>query len=792
MLQRLKTLSIFLILLLVVSVSVSGVAEANNAPTTVGTIPSESVKVGGGAIAIEVDGYFSDPDDDELVFAAGSSDTGIATVSVSGATVAIAPVAEGTVTITVDAIDPGGLLAKQSVSVTVRPQNRDPVVDSSIPDETLTVGGSVGEVDFSLHFSDPDGDALTYGAASADTAIATVSVSDAWLTITPVAAGTVTISTTATDTENASTTHTFSVTVNPPNEPPTATVIPSQTIKYGATATVNLDTYFTDPEGETLTYTATASDTSIITVSVSSATLTISTVNIGTAGIDITATDPGGKFAFQTVNVSVISNNNAPVAIQIPDKTVYVNQNFTVALGSYFTDADGDAMTYTASSNTTYKATVSLSGATLTVNGVEAGSAEISVTATDSRGDSASQTFGVTVNDPPSQADAVPGLSSDELSQLGALINYDTLIFNELYNGSDDANDWLELRNVSAADLPLDDWHLSILIGDGNVVGTFPPSTVIPAGGVLLVTHTKRVGTAEASVLSVAVETFALPQEEFALILQGPSGIGDLAVNYFQAETEFASETAPVLTVDTVWHRNQPIVSGYLAEAWSKSTTQDGLGTPGYRHSSEAADLNNDGTVDILDLVLVASQFGTNGTPAADLNNDGTVNIQDLVLIANAVNDIAAAPGAQQSQASVVKNWLQLARQHATGVAQTSIPEGFSYARGIQVLAQLAQAFVPEATALLANYPNPFNPETWIPYQLSEAADVTVRIYAADGSVVRTLALGHQEAGMYHNRSQAAYWDGRNVFGETVASGLYFYTLVAGEFTATRRMLILK
>ena len=886
MLQRLKTLSIFLILLLVISVSVSGVAEANNAPTTVGTIPSESVKLGGGAIAIEVDGYFSDPDGDVLVFAAGSSDTGIATVSVSGPTVAVAPVAEGTVTITVDAIDPGGLTAKQEVSVTVRPQNRAPVVDSSIPDETLTVGGSVGEVDLSLHFSDPDDDALTYGATSADTAIATVSVSDAWLTITPVAAGTVTISTTATDTENVSTAHTFSVTVNPPNEPPTATVIPSPTIKYGATATVNLDTYFTDPEGETLTYTATASDTGIITVSVSSATLTISTVNIGTASIDITATDPGDKFAFQTVNVSVISNNNAPVAIQIPDKTVAVNQSFTVELGSYFTDADGDAMTYTASSNTTYKATVSLSGATLTVNGVAVGTAEIRVTATDSRGDSAVQTFPVSVKSPPTavgtipnisgavnqagktfalspyfsdpagqtltysasasdtyyvsvyvnssnelevtpqaagnatitvtatnpdglfatqsfsvaftesvfvgEADAIPSLSSDELSQLGALINYDTLIFNELYNGSDDANDWLELRNVSAADLPLDDWHLSILIGDGNVVGTFPPGTVIPAGDVLLVTHTKRVGTAEASVLSVAVETFALPQEEFALILQGPSGIGDLAVNYFQSETELSSETAPVLTVDTVWHRNQPIVSGYLAEAWSKSTTQDGLGTPGYRHSSEAADLNNDGTVDILDLVLVASQFGTNGTPAADLNNDGTVNIQDLVLIANAVNDIAAAPGAQQSQASVVKHWLQLARQHATGVAQTSIPEGFSYARGIQVLAQLAQAFVPEATALLANYPNPFNPETWIPYQLSEAADVTVRIYAADGSVVRTLALGHQDAGMYHNRSQAAYWDGRNVFGETVASGLYFYTLVAGEFTATRRMLILK
>ena len=67
-----------------------------------------------------------------------------------------------------------------------------------------------------------------------------------------------------------------------------------------------------------------------------------------------------------------------------------------------------------------------------------------------------------------------------------------------------------------------------------------------------------------------------------------------------------------------------------------------------------------------------------------------------------------------------------------------------------------------------------------------------VTIYASDGSVVRTLALGYQDAGMYKNRTQAAYWDGRNDLGETVASGVYFYTLIAGEFTATRKMLILK
>ncbi|MXY28475.1 T9SS type A sorting domain-containing protein, partial [Candidatus Poribacteria bacterium] len=98
----------------------------------------------------------------------------------------------------------------------------------------------------------------------------------------------------------------------------------------------------------------------------------------------------------------------------------------------------------------------------------------------------------------------------------------------------------------------------------------------------------------------------------------------------------------------------------------------------------------------------------------------------------------------------------------------------------------------PQESTLLANYPNPFNPETWIPYQLSESADVSVSIYSVNGSLIRTLVLGHQAAGIYQSKSRAAYWDGRNEFGERVASGLYFYTLTAGDFTATRKMLIRK
>ena len=97
-----------------------------------------------------------------------------------------------------------------------------------------------------------------------------------------------------------------------------------------------------------------------------------------------------------------------------------------------------------------------------------------------------------------------------------------------------------------------------------------------------------------------------------------------------------------------------------------------------------------------------------------------------------------------------------------------------------------------QPTALLSNYPNPFNPETWIPYQLSETAEVTVTIHASDGKLVRTLELGQVPAGVYSEKDRAAYWDGQNEQGEPVASGVYFYTLKAGEFSATRKMVIRK
>ncbi|MCY3742210.1 MAG: dockerin type I domain-containing protein [Candidatus Poribacteria bacterium] len=200
-------------------------------------------------------------------------------------------------------------------------------------------------------------------------------------------------------------------------------------------------------------------------------------------------------------------------------------------------------------------------------------------------------------------------------------------------------------------------------------------------------------------------------------------------------------------------------------------------------------DVNGDGTVNIADLALVAANLGKTGPNAADVNGDGTVNIADLALVAGALGTTAAAPSLypealEMFTAAEVKQWLSTAQQ--LDLTDTTAQ------RGVLFLQQLLAALTPRETALLPNYPNPFNPETWIPYQLAKPADVTVRIYAMDGKLVRTLALGHQAVGKYHHRSHAAYWDGKNEVGEFVASGVYFYTLTAGDFTATRKMLIRK
>ena len=201
-------------------------------------------------------------------------------------------------------------------------------------------------------------------------------------------------------------------------------------------------------------------------------------------------------------------------------------------------------------------------------------------------------------------------------------------------------------------------------------------------------------------------------------------------------------------------------------------------------------DVNRDGVVNILDLILIASELGNAGANlAADVSGDGVVNILDLILAAGMFDGAAAAPSAHPEvpetlTAVEVHQWLTDARALEVRNPITK--------RGFVVLEQLLVSLTPRETELLANYPNPFNPETWIPYRLAEDAFVTLTIYDGSGRVVRTLDVGHRIASAYESRSKAIYWDGRNELGERVASGVFFYHLSAGDYSAMRKMVILK
>ena len=208
-------------------------------------------------------------------------------------------------------------------------------------------------------------------------------------------------------------------------------------------------------------------------------------------------------------------------------------------------------------------------------------------------------------------------------------------------------------------------------------------------------------------------------------------------------------------------------------------------------------DVTGNGKVNVNDLVEVARNYGkTVGAGAnrkADVNGDGEVDVDDILAVIKAVDAAAGAPAIARGdietgslQAADVQRWIRDAK------AANADPAGIAALERLLTSLNRRNLPVPKETVLLANYPNPFNPETWIPYELAETAEVTVSIHASDGKLVRTLTLGQMPAGVYQGKNSAAYWDGRNAQGEPVASGVYFYTLTAGDFKATRKMVIRK
>ena len=285
----------------------------NRPPETVGALAPLTIGLDEAAVTVDVSGAFRDPDGDALTYGAASSAPSVASVAVFGSTVTVTPLSEGSATVTVTATDAGGSngTATQPFAVTVGPAaNRPPEVVGVLAALTVGVDEAPVMVEVSGAFRDPDGDLLTYGAASSSPSVALVAVSGSTVTVTPLSEGSATVTVTATDAggSNGTATQTFAVAVGPAaNRPPEPVgVLPPLRLGVDeAAVTVEVASAFRDPDGDALTYRATSSALGVVTVQAAGARVTLAAVGAGTAMVEVTATDPDGLSATQTFRVRV-------------------------------------------------------------------------------------------------------------------------------------------------------------------------------------------------------------------------------------------------------------------------------------------------------------------------------------------------------------------------------------------------------------------------------------------------------------------------------------------------------
>ena len=367
-----------------------------------------------GTIDIDLSMYYDDPEDERLMYTAESSMPAVAAVTLSEEMLTIEGRSVGKARITVSASD-GTNTRRQSFSVTVG--SNPPVVDMSLPTSfPLGLAGATEVVNLSKYFDDPEGDSLTYGAESSNTAVAEVSEPDAdgMITITAVAAasktevGTATITVTAKDADNAAVSLDLFVTVSPPdvdNTPPAVRGINDMELETGEQATLDLGMHFIDAPGDELSYTADSIMKMYVTVAVDGSTLTITAVDEGTSRITVKATDSYGAAATTFFMVTVVPPNMAPVVdTEIPNQSLeldFADKMKTLDLSMYFSDPDSgpDALSYEAASSMEMNATVAVDDSMLTITAVDAGMATITVTASDGE-DSVQDMFTVEVNNP--------------------------------------------------------------------------------------------------------------------------------------------------------------------------------------------------------------------------------------------------------------------------------------------------------------------------------------------------------------------------------------------------------
>ena len=758
-----------------VIISVTDINE-NHAPILVSEISSVTLTVGGGSKVVDVSSNFSDPDGDTLNYTLIMEhpyDPSIAVVAVHNTPgiFSIEPRGIGSTTVTVTASD-GEFTATQTISITVT-ENQTPVLVSELPSRIfLEIDGESEVVDVSGNFSDPNGDSLIYAAQSSNTNVATVSVDGSQVKITPRRSGTdqiqaiAQITVTASDGQS-SVSDTIEVWVTAPpaedetappaeneveepaeNEAPTVTApkpgnrapVAVGTIAVTLTAggrseVVDVSSNFSDPDGDTLNYTLIMEypyDPSIAVVAVHNTPGIFSIEPRGIGSTTVTVTVSDGEFtATQTISITVTENQTPVLVSELPSRIFLEidGESEVVDVSGNFSDPNGDSLIYAAQSSNTNVATVSVDGSQVRITPRRSGTdqiqaiAQITVTASDGQS-SVSDTIEVWVTAPPAEDETAPP-AENEVEE----------------PAENEAPTVTAPKPGNRAPVAVGTIAVTLTAGGRSEVVDVSSNFSDPDGDTLNYTLIMEYPY-DPSIAVVAVHNTP------GIFSIEPRGIGSTTVTVTASDGEFtATQTISI----TVTENQTPVL---VSELPSRIFLEiDG--------ESEVVDVSGNFSDPNGDSLIYAAQSSNTNVATVSVDGSqvritprrsGTDQIQAIAQI------IVTASDGQSSVSDTIEVWVT----------------------------------APLSTELLPNYPNPFNPETWIPYHLAKDSDIEITIYDTLGTVIRRLELGHQSAGYYTSRSRAAYWNGRNTLGEQVPSGVYFYHLQADNVSLLRKMVILK
>ena len=879
------------------SITLSFTATVLRNKEITGQPPDVMLTVGGGAKSVDVSAYVSDPEGGDIIFfSPTSSQTSYVTVTLSGSTLTLTPVAAGASTISASMHDNLGQTVTVSFTATVigvktsniNPQDDsepNPDVDRLRDNANNGLPQAVGTVEpielfvgdtrqVSVRFSDPDGDTLTYNVTGNNNAVS-ATMSDNSLTIVAIGTGEATLAVTATDPHGAGATQTIDVTVvRPPqtqqlveptpqpsdnsNRAPqrVGTIAP---ITLSVQATKQLTVQFTDPDGDTLSYNVTGNNNAV-SAGMSGSSLTIVGLTEGTATLTVTATDPHGATATQSVNVTVIQPSDVTVP-KTNDVTVPKTSKVRLSASRILIKVSGDnqsAQIHNALPNPIVVEVRDehervVEGVTVQFEFLENGLALDSTPTTDANGQAfAKIRFGdtpgkftvevsVTGIDEPVVFTATATTSSRDVVYIDSLEvapNPDDLTMNRVYgvayspdgktlasaHGDRTVRMWdvetRELKRTLGGSLTATSLERRGHKSAARSVAFSPDGNILASGG--------RGGR----MLLWDAGTGRLKQ----FVLRHAGAVWSLAFSPDGNTLAAATEGGYVYIYDV--SNSKKVVRkhrlrAHSVRAWSVAFSPDGrfLASGGGDTVVRLWDYETGSIKKVLkghEEQVLSVAFGADNTLASS-SADGTVRMWDVETKSSRIldghtdwvfsvafhpnGDILASTGKDMS----VRLWdttsgvpLNTLKRHTKWGRDVAISrDGILASAGYDNLIYLWDSGVRsddavqndgrEGTAqqqttvqLLPNYPNPFNPETWIPYQLETASDVSLSIYNVSGRLVRTIELGYQPAGLYANRSDAVYWNGRNNHGEQVASGMYVYRLTAGDYSASRRMVIVK